>query len=257
MLLLNRMKKIFIIFGFILSLFFARYTNAAYLYLVPSSGEVNIGDTFNIVVKADTQGTDVNVAEATISFPSDILSVDKVNPGATFKLQTPESLHKTQNKIFFSAGIPSPGYNGASGILGNITFRAIARGTAHIDISEGKLLVNDGNASDALDNKLGSVIKIKPAPIVEDTQNIDKQEVIVTYTKQDTVPDTLQFNSIAVESQSSIIPSSNTITLKFTLQDFIYTISISLTIIILLIITIIYLSIRLIHLRRQMEKPKI
>lgn len=237
------------------------YVDAAYLYLVPSSGEVNVGDNFTILVKTDTQGMDVNVAEAKVNFPPGFLAVDRVNPGNTFKLQTPGSLNKTQNEIFFSAGIPSPGYNGASGVLGSITFRALASGTATISISDGKLLLNDGNASDALNNKIGSVIKIKPAPKAEDKQALDKQEVIVTYTKQEVEPDDQsQSNSIIIDPDLNPPIPSDKITLKFTLQDFIYTVSISITIIILLVVSIVYLSVRVIYLRRkivELEKPKL
>lgn len=96
-----------------------------------------------------------------VSFPSDKLVIVKATPGATFSIQSPGSPKITKNQVFFSAGIPTPGYNGKSGVLGTITFKAIAPGAAMIKVESGKMLLNDGRATDALVQKASATINVK------------------------------------------------------------------------------------------------
>jgi len=46
---------------------------AASLYLSPGSGSYAVGDSFNVTVGVNTDGVAINSAQATISFPNDIL----------------------------------------------------------------------------------------------------------------------------------------------------------------------------------------
>lgn len=96
-----------------------------------------------------------------VSFPSDKLVIVKATPGATFSIQSPGSPKVTKNQVFFSAGIPTPGYNGKSGVLGTITFKAISPGAAMIKVESGKMLLNDGRATDALVQKASATINVK------------------------------------------------------------------------------------------------
>lgn len=131
------------------------------MYVTPSTTTINKDATFTVTVRTDTEGQSINVAEAMVSFPSDKLAVVRATPGGTFSIQTPGSPRITKNQVFFSAGIPTPGYNGKNGVLGTITFRAIAPGAAMIKVESGKILLNDGKATDALVQKASATINVK------------------------------------------------------------------------------------------------
>jgi len=149
---------------------FVTHAGAATVYINPNAASINQNATFTVSVRTDTQGASINVAEATLIFPTDKLAVVKATPGSTFSIQSPGSPGISTGKVFFSAGIPTPGYNGASGILGSVTFKAVESGQANLSLEAVKVLLNDGNASEAAVSKTGSVITIKEvagAPITE------------------------------------------------------------------------------------------
>ena len=128
---------------------------AATLFLSPASGSFPVGATFKVGVRTNTAGQAANTAESTVTYDSNVIEIVSVAPGSTFTLQTPGSPSKSGGTAFFSAGIPTPGYNGSSGSLGVITFRAKAEGTASVSVSSGKVLLNDGNGTDALSGTSG------------------------------------------------------------------------------------------------------
>ncbi len=151
--------------------------SAATLAVTPSTASVTEGATFSVTVRTDTQGQSVNVAEATVGFSTDTLEIVSVSPGATFTLQTPGSPSKTASTAYFSAGIPS-GYTGSAGTLGRITFRAKKAGKGTISVTSGKVLLNDGNATNAFNGASGSVITITPKPVVETPDPVKEPETV-------------------------------------------------------------------------------
>ncbi|HEY0979854.1 MAG TPA: cohesin domain-containing protein [Candidatus Paceibacterota bacterium] len=183
------MKKITFSFLIVLIAWFCASApaTAATLVVTPPSASVTEGSTFSVSVRTDTQGQSVNVAEATVGFSTDTLEIVSVSPGATFTLQTPGSPSKTASTAYFSAGIPS-GYNGSAGMLGRITFRAKKAGKATISVTSGKVLLNDGNATNALNGTSGSVITITPKPAVEPTTPIKEPETAVVPPSIETQP---------------------------------------------------------------------
>jgi hypothetical protein len=137
------------IFGFSILFFISHTVSAATLYLTPSSGSYGVGATFTVSVRANTQGTDVNTAEGYINYSADTLELVRVSQGSTFYLPAPGSPSKSAGTAYFGGGLPTPGYNGASGNLGTLTFRARAEGEASVTFSSGKVLLNDGLGTDA------------------------------------------------------------------------------------------------------------
>ncbi|HUC88557.1 MAG TPA: cohesin domain-containing protein [Candidatus Paceibacterota bacterium] len=240
--------KRFIIGFAVIAIFLALFANradAATLYITPASYNTTLGSTFTVTIKTDTKGARVNVAEATINFSSDKLEVVSVSPGQTFTMQTPGSPYKSQTKVFFSAGIISPGYKGSAGTLGNITFRAIEVGNANINIASGKVLLNDGNAGDALNGTSGSTISISepeikaneniPSPLPEEQQNQLNPNATTT-----NVPE----QPIELQPTQSVLHLSDnvyTTTITITVEDLIHILYILIIIIILLLAAVIYL----------------
>lgn len=166
------MKKIFTfvaLFFFVVPL----GVNAASIIVGPSTKVVTAGSQFTVSIVVDTQGKYVNAVEATVNYPRDLLDVVSVSKARTFSLQTPGSPSRSGNEVFFSGGIPSPGYKGVRGGVGYITFRAKSAGTAYIKVDSGKVLLNDGKGTDVFDGVSNATIVINPSsktetpPVVE------------------------------------------------------------------------------------------
>lgn len=142
-----------------------RTSLAATLYLSPSSGSFPVGTTFTVTLRTDTQGAPVNTAEATVNFSASTLELAHVSGGSNFPLQTPGSPSQSNGSAFFSGGIPTPGYTGSNGVVGSMTFRATAVGAADLTIVSGKVLLNDGQGTDALSGTSSAHFTITPPPV--------------------------------------------------------------------------------------------
>jgi hypothetical protein len=147
-------KKNKTLFFFIfLFIFFCRvdFAQAASLYFSPSSKTVNVGDIVKISVVLNTSGETINNAEATVSFPTEMLEVVSIAKGSVFSLWVEEpSFSNNAGSVSFNGGIPTPGYAGSAGNLISITFRAKKSGTASIYFASGAARANDGLGTDVL-----------------------------------------------------------------------------------------------------------
>jgi len=153
---------------FLFTIFYFLFTSQAYaatLYISPASGSYSVGSTITLTVRSNTQGVNVNTAEASIAYSTENLELVSVKQGSTFYLASPGSPSKGAGTAYFAGGLPNPGYNGTSGILGTLTFRARAIGTATVSVSYGHVLLNDGNGTDALSGTTAGHYTITPPPI--------------------------------------------------------------------------------------------
>lgn len=121
--------------------------SAAQIYLTPPSGRFSVGDEFKVEILTDTQGKNINTAETNIVFSSNTLELLNVTQGSTFLLPTPGSKIVEGNTVYIGGGLPTPGFNGKSGVLGSLTFKAKAVGKATVTITRGRALSNDGVGS--------------------------------------------------------------------------------------------------------------
>src|SRR4051812_2411327 len=104
-----------------------KISQAATLYLSPSSGSYTVGQTITVTIRTNTQNQPVNTAETNIDYSTDTLSLSKVSQGSTFYLPAPGSPSKGSGTAYVSGGLPTPGYNGSSGVVGTLTFQARAQ----------------------------------------------------------------------------------------------------------------------------------
>lgn len=195
------------------ALIFCTMSTAAYaatLNITPGTATITEGSTFSVTVKTDTQGQSVNVAEATIGFSVDTLEIVSVSTGATFTLQTPGSPGKTPSSAYFSGGIPS-GYSGSAGTLGRITFRAKKAGKGTISVTSGKVLLNDGNATNVLTGTTGAVITIAPKPVVEPVIPVKEPETVVTPVPVEEKPSVVDIPIVVTPTE---IPDPQTTTIR-------------------------------------------
>jgi hypothetical protein len=144
-------------------LFAPKVSQAASIYLSPGSGNFSVGQTITVTVRVNTQGEAANTAEANVTYSADTLELTRVAQGSTFFLPAPGSPSKGNSVAYFGGGQPTPGYTGSSGLLGTLTFRAKAVGTATVAVPSGKVLLNDGFGTDALDGTTGAQFTIAQA----------------------------------------------------------------------------------------------
>ncbi len=147
----------------LLFLIFPKLSQAATLNISPGSGNYGVGSTITVTVVTNTQGAAVNTAEANVSFSN--LDFISAKQGSTFYLPSPGSAKNSGSSIYFGGGLPSPGYTGGGGVLGIITFRTKAEGVASVNITSGKVLLNDGLGTDALSGISGARFSVTPPPV--------------------------------------------------------------------------------------------
>ncbi|MFH0840878.1 MAG: cohesin domain-containing protein [bacterium] len=175
-------KKLATIFGLAVAFFIfiavGASANAATLYLSPSSGNYNPGDTFSVSVYANSSDQSMNAASSRLSFPSNMLevtSVSKTGSIITFWAVEPSFDNISGRVNFEGVVLTANGYIGSSGKLITINFKAKEAGTANVSFSSGSILANDGLGTNILAGmgSFGFVIndgeapKPKPEPKVE------------------------------------------------------------------------------------------
>jgi len=108
-----------------------------------------VGSTFDISLYLDTKGKKINVIEAELKFPPDILQVVQPAAGMSFVSQwlTPPNYSNTGGTISFKGGIPE-GIETSSGLVSTVTFRAKSSGLARMQVlSSSKVFRADGQGS--------------------------------------------------------------------------------------------------------------
>ena len=171
-----------------------------------------------------------------------MLEVVSVAGAKTFSLQTPGSPSRTENSVSFSAGIPSPGYNGPRGGVGRITFKAKTPGSARITVASGKVLLNDGNATDVFDGTTNALITITAAPKKETPVEVvpaPTTETPATVTPTETLPPITPTVAPVVQpvpTQTISIKVSDLFTLIYVLIGIIVLLAISVLILVLLLL---------------------
>ncbi len=138
---------------------------AATLGLSPSTGTYSVGQTFSVTVRANAAGKAMNAAEATVTFPTGLLTLKSVSKSSSI-LQywaTNPSGSNASGRVVFSGGLPSPGYSGSAGTLIVMMFQAKAAGTATLAMTGGSILANDGLGTNILTGSGGASFTIKAA----------------------------------------------------------------------------------------------
>lgn len=217
---------------------------AASLYIKPSAITVNEGDTFTASVDVDTEGRSVNVVEAEILYPQNLLSVVSVKSGTTFSINTPGAPKKSAGQVFFSAGASS-GYTGKA-VIGVITFSAKKAGNVELKITNGSTLLNDGNATEGLSSTAS--LKITILKTVEKTVNPPVQQVEIPTSAPIVTPESVvipvpEVTPAPIVSPAPVLPLEAGITIPISdILNFVY---ILLGCIVLLILAVVMLVVTL------------
>jgi len=153
----------FIAFGLAISLRQPALAGGASLLLSPGNNSYDCGKNFSIDVKVVTGGAAINAGEATLTFNTDLLEVVGISKsGSIFSLWTKEPGYLNNlGTINFGGGIPASNYNGSSGKILTITFKAKLEGKALVNFSKARILAADGKGTNILSNMQGGVYILK------------------------------------------------------------------------------------------------
>lgn len=155
-------KKILIFSALIiLSFLFFKPIFAASIYLSPTQKTVNVGDSFSVVVYVESSDQAMNAVSFRLSFPNNLLKVNNVSKSGSiinFWVQEPQIL---TDEIFTEGVVLNPGYQGNSGKILTINFKALKEGTANLNFISGSVLANDGQGTNILKGLGSAKIQIQ------------------------------------------------------------------------------------------------
>ncbi len=169
------MKKFLLLLFITVGLFVASDSLAAEIFFGMHSKDVGVNTKFETGVFLNTQKESVNAVEGQIIFPSDSLEFEGFYNGnslITFWIQKPALI--SQGIVSFS-GITPGGFIGEKGYLFSLILKAKQKGDVAISTANEKVLLNDGNGSEA---------KITEAPL---SVSIVEKDSSQTFTPPDDV----------------------------------------------------------------------
>lgn len=122
------------------------------------------GSTFLVTVSLNTQGRSINTVSGTIDIPTDkVQFVDLRYGNSIISLWVEKPVyHGSDGTITFAGGVPG-GYSGSNGPILSFTVRGKNAGSAVISVVDAKLLLNDGQGTEAAAAKGAVTVSITPA----------------------------------------------------------------------------------------------
>ncbi|MDD5527419.1 MAG: hypothetical protein PHO56_00370 [Patescibacteria group bacterium] len=139
--------------------------DAASLFLSPQVGQYQIGQTFDVEARVDSQGQGFNAAQATVQFPPGVLqvkSLDYSSAGSVFNfwLQGPV-FSNAVGQVSFIGGSTTGLVGSSIGVL-KITFIAKGSGDAPVTINDAAVTASDGSGSNILSSVVNSQFRVLP-----------------------------------------------------------------------------------------------
>ena len=157
------MRKHYFVIIFTLSLFLAltRGALAASIYLLPEQRAINRGEIFVVDVKIDSEGEDINAAEARISWPAGVLEfVEASKNGSVFNFWVEEpQFSASSNSVRFISGTTNGVSGGALQVL-KIKFKGAGSGIADVSIADAAVIAADGKGTNVLSRVGGASYRV-------------------------------------------------------------------------------------------------
>lgn len=151
----------------------------ALLFFILSAQPVYQGDIFPVEVRLTSAEAPVNVIQADIKFPVDLLeivSIERINSILELWPQEP-SFSNEFGLASLIGGLPTPAFQEKNGLIGRINFRAKKIGAASLVFQESsKAFLNDGAGEGAVLELKNSTIQILSAPEGGDPRSITLAE---------------------------------------------------------------------------------
>lgn len=150
------------------------------MYVSPANVSFNRGTEFSVDVKINSEGEAINAAQATISWPANILEfvgADKTSSVFNFWVEDP-TLSGSSNSLSFVAGT-AKGISGGTLQILKIKFKALGTGAGEISVSDAGVTASDGKGTNILSVSKGSSFGVEKAPVVSSPQESAPQPVVV------------------------------------------------------------------------------
>ena len=149
-------------------IFSAAAAQAASLALLPQSGQVKVGQTFDVDVVVSSPDQGFNATQATIQFPANIVNVKYIDSSSNasvfnFWLEGP-TFSNTTGMINFIGGTTTSTVGAVIKIL-RITFIATGSGDANIVISDSAVTAADGSGTNILSSVGSAKFKVGPGDL--------------------------------------------------------------------------------------------
>lgn len=144
---MRTLHSTFLVFFIVAASCLPFFADAATLSVVPSAGQITVGQPFRVDVLLNTEGDSVNAVQGEISYPTNLFSLQTVNDGnsiVSLWINPPEA---TSSSSVQFAGIIPGGFDGSSGNLVSLIFNSVMTGTGTIFIDNAMVLRNDGEGS--------------------------------------------------------------------------------------------------------------
>lgn len=124
------------------------------------------GDTVRMPILLSSEEP-VNAASAGVLYDQNVLSLISISKaGSIVSLWAEEpSFTNTAGTAQFEGVMLNPGWNGASGVLVTLIFRAKASGSTVLRLVNGSVLANDGRGTELLSATYPTSLTIAPAPV--------------------------------------------------------------------------------------------
>jgi len=105
----------------------------ATLDITPANSTATVGDLVELQFLLNTDGVAANATEASLTFPTSLLEIQSVTKQTLFSYWPDDPVYSNvAGTLFFSGGLPHPGYNGTDGNLVTVRVLTTAVGTAQL-----------------------------------------------------------------------------------------------------------------------------
>lgn len=159
------MKKILLIITFFL--FLPAPTFAGQFFLQTLKPEIRIGEKVIVNIFLDTEGDNINAFEGLIVFDDDLLELKEIRDGnsiVNFWIEKP----KIQEEGVLFSGLTPGGFNGSNGLMFRMVFEGKSEDEAILNMTEGRILKNDGSGTESRLETHNLRIKITSGKISEE-----------------------------------------------------------------------------------------
>ncbi|MCX6780900.1 MAG: cohesin domain-containing protein [Candidatus Magasanikbacteria bacterium] len=161
----------------------ASVAHAATIFLSPSSGTYQVGQTFAVEVRVNSADKAFNAAQSMIQFPKDILEVKSVDSsqGATvfnFWLDAPH-FSNADGSVGFVGGSTS-GITDKSVQIIKIIFSGKSAGSATVAISDAAVTASDGSGTNILTGTQNAQFTITPGVLIPTTATTTPAQVVTS-----------------------------------------------------------------------------
>ena len=212
LIIINRRRKIRSILISIVWLFVLPvFSQAASLYFSPSSGSYTTGEQFPVKVLVSSSDVKMNAVGADISFSSknlELISISETISLINMWGEKPSFSNKT-GRISFE-GLILDGYQGLSGEIVTLIFRARSPGKTAVRFSSGSVLAYNGLGTSILSGfqHASFVIKGKPVPTPEILEKIPEQlfDISVRLEKE-TIAEASELEAVIVFESFGKVPT--------------------------------------------------